>query len=265
MSEEILYPDTPVPLAPALVLLGRRGSEAHGTFVPSTDPNSIDDRDLMGVCIPPEPWTLGLKQWEGAEAFKECWDVVLYDFRKFVRLLCKQNPNVIGMLWLEPEDYLHVWPAGRMLIENRHLFRDAGLAYDSFVGYAHGQLRRMTHFAFKGYMGEKRKKLVEKYGYDCKNAAHLVRLLHMGEEYLRTGVMHVKRTWDRDMLIQIKTGGWPLDRVQAYADDLFVKMRDAKEKAVIPSGIDEDAVNDLVVSVMRAALAVPSDSGGEES
>lgn len=77
----------PFPLEPSLVLLGRRGSEAHGTYVPPTNPDSIDDRDLMGVCIPPAPWTIGLRQWEGSESIRGVWDVVLYDFRKFVRLL----------------------------------------------------------------------------------------------------------------------------------------------------------------------------------
>jgi predicted nucleotidyltransferase len=254
MTDDIQYPDTPFPLLPSLHLLGRRGSEAHGTYVPPENPDSIDDRDLMGICIPPPEWTLGLREWEGAEAMKGPWDVVLYDFRKFVRLLCKQNPNVIGLLWLEPDDYLHIGPAGRTLIQNRDLFKESGAAYHSFIGYAHGQLKRMSHLAFKGYMGEKRKKLVERHGYDTKNAAHLVRLLHMGEEYLRTGVMHVRRTHDRDMIIEIKRGGWTLTRVQAYADECFARMKDARATSVLPEAIDAVAVNALVVRVMREAL-----------
>ena len=35
------------------ILVAYRGSIAHGMFVPSTDPHSIDDRDVMAVCIPP--------------------------------------------------------------------------------------------------------------------------------------------------------------------------------------------------------------------
>lgn len=33
-------------------------------------------------------------------------------------------------------------------------------------------------------MGEKRKQLVAKHGYDTKNASHLIRLLRMGMEFL---------------------------------------------------------------------------------
>lgn len=254
MTDEILYPDTPFPLMPSIALLGRRGSESHGTFVPSTDPNSIDDRDLMGICIPPDPWTLGLRSWEGAESIKGVWDVVLYDFRKFVRLLCKQNPNVIGMLWLEPEDYLIVAPAGQLLIDNRDLFRVRGPAYDTFVGYAHSQLSKMHKLSFEGYMGDKRKALVTKHGFDTKNASHLVRLLHMGVEFLQTGEMRVRRTWDRQMLIEIKRGEWSLERVRSYADTLFFKMKEARGSSVLPEKLDDDAINALVVRVMREAL-----------
>lgn len=254
MNAEIQYPDTPFPLAPSIVLLGRIGSESHGTYVPSTEPNSIDDRDLMGICIPPEPWTLGLRQWEGASSIKGVWDVVLFDFRKFVRLLSKQNPNVIGMLWLEQEDYLHVGDAGRVLIENRDLFRVRDLAYETFVGYAHSQLSKMHKLSFDGYMGEKRKKLVTQFGYDTKNAGHLIRLLHMGEEFLRTGRMHVRRTWDREMIIEIKRGKWGLERVRTYADDLFAKMKTARVESVLPEELDTDAINELVVDVMRKAI-----------
>lgn len=251
MDEDILWPDTPFPLQPSLVLVGRRGSESHGTFIPSSDPNSIDDRDLMGVCIPPEPWTLGLRTWEGAESIKGCWDVVLYDFRKFVRLLCKQNPNVLGMLWLEPEDYLYRSPAADKLIAARDLFRARRPAFDAFAGYAQSQIKKMQGGAFAGYMGDKRKRLVDKHGFDVKNACHLIRLLNMGEEYLSTGQLRVRRTWDRDMLMSIKRGEWSLAKVKDYAAGRFEDLSEASRDSVLPEAVDEDAVNDLVVEIMR--------------
>lgn len=103
LLDEIQWPDTPFALRPNLILAGRRGSESHGTYVPPTDPAAIDDRDVMGIVMPPADYAVGLKNWEGAEAIKGVWDVVLYDFRKFVRLLCKQNPNVMTLLWLREE------------------------------------------------------------------------------------------------------------------------------------------------------------------
>ena len=36
-----------------LILLGYRGSIAHGMYVPQEDPDSIDDKDVMGVFVAP--------------------------------------------------------------------------------------------------------------------------------------------------------------------------------------------------------------------
>jgi hypothetical protein len=44
-----------------------------------------------------------------------------------------------------------------------------------------------------GYMGQKRRESVRRVGYDAKNAAHLIRLLRMGIEFLTEGTMHVER------------------------------------------------------------------------
>jgi hypothetical protein len=42
-----------------LILLGYRGSIAHNMYVPQPDPNSIDDKDLMGVFVAPVEHYLG--------------------------------------------------------------------------------------------------------------------------------------------------------------------------------------------------------------
>jgi hypothetical protein len=250
MLDEVLWPKTPFPLEPSLLLVGRRGSESNGTRIPSSNP----DRDLMGIIVPPDPWTLGLKTWEGAEEINGVWDVVLYDFRKFVRLLVKQNPNVLGMLWLEAEDYMLVTPIADRLIAAREMFRARMPAYEAFSGYARDQLQKMTTGKVNGTMGAKRKALVERFGFDCKNASQLVRLLHEGEEYQRTGRLQVRRTWDREMLIEIKTGEWSLERVKEYAEARFRKIAAAVNESVLPEAVDEEAVNALVVRIMRGRL-----------
>ena len=248
--KDIEWPDVPFDLEVSMVLAGRRGSEAHGTYIPPTEPDAVDDRDIMAICVPPANYYLGLSKWEGAEAMKGQWDVVLYEYRKFVRLLMKQNPNVIGMLWLEPEDYLFRTPAGDLLIEKRHLFRHRSAAFNAFTGYAYSQLKKMKGGEYRGYMGARRKALIEKHGFDTKNASHLVRLLHTGEEYLRTGEMQVRRTWDRDMLIAIKRGEWPLERVQRYAETYFAKCDTALAQSSLPAELDVDAVEKIVLATL---------------
>jgi hypothetical protein len=56
--------------------------------------------------------------------------------------------------------------------------------------------------------------------YDSKNAAHLIRLLRMGIEFLIEGAMYVERA-DGPELLEIKRGGWTLGKVKAEAERLF--------------------------------------------
>jgi len=231
------------------ILLGYRGSVAHGMYVPNSDPNSIDDIDLMAVCVPPLGHYFGLKEY-GSRGTKEItrdpYDVVVYEAKKMLHLLSQGNPNVLSLLWLD--DYITLKPAGELLVVNRDLFM-ARHIYHSFIGYAHSQMQRMTRFEHKGYMGEKRKQLVQKHGYDTKNAAHLIRLLRMGIEALQTGQLQVKRP-DADELLQIKHGAYTLDYVQDMANDLFQQCHDAKEACTLPEKPDPELVNQLCVDVV---------------
>jgi len=233
------------------ILLGYRGSIAHGTYKSNKDPNSIDDKDLMGICIPPIDYYYGLKTFgsRGTMEIKQNeWDIVLYELTKVIRLLEKGNPNVLSLLWLEPQYYLKVTEAGQMLIDNRDMFVGKH-AYHSYVGYARGQLHRMTHhLACKGYMGEKRKKLVEKYGYDCKNASHLIRILRQGIEFLSDGELHVLRN-DAQELLEIKIGEWSLERVKSEAERLFALADEAFIHSKLPVKPDHEKVNKLSVNI----------------
>lgn len=134
------------PLAGHCVLLGYVGSIAHGTHVPSNDPDSIDDIDTMGVVIPPPHRTLGAwGNFEGCVVKEGPIDAVFYSLQKFVGLLGKANPNVLGTLWLDAEHLLIETPASNVLASRRMLFSTLR-AYDAFVGYAYGQLHRMEAF-----------------------------------------------------------------------------------------------------------------------
>lgn len=237
--------------------LAFRGSVAHGTYVPDTDPNSIDDVDLMGFVIPGVENYLGLSQWgsRGTREIKDGeLDVVLYDLQKLFRLLVKSNPNVLSLLFVPDQFVLLTSDIAETLRENAHLFLSQD-AYHPFVGYAHGQLSRMTRFSTKGYMGERRKRLVEEFGFDSKNGAHCIRLLRIGEELLRTGEFNVWRP-DAEELLDIKRGGWSLGEVQAEADRMFKLCRRAKDNSPLPPSIDVVAVEELCVRLMMEGLGL---------
>lgn len=246
-----LFPDN-------VILLGYRGSIAHGMYRnPVHHAEAIDDKDLLGVAVGPIESYLGLERFEQREAFRGEWDVVTYEVRKMIRLLAQANPNVLSLLWLEPHSYIFIHPLGQRLISARELFVTKR-AYHAFTGYAYGQLKRMTHFgdaAFKtGYLGAKRKALVEKFGYDTKNAAHLVRLLRMGIEFLNEGRLYVQRP-DAPQLMEIKMGEWTLDQVKAEADHLFKRAADAYDRCRWPVEPDQISLNNLSVGIIHDFFA----------
>src|SRR5574341_874208 len=98
-------------------------------------------------------------------------------------------------------------------------------------------------------MGEKRKAMVRKYQYDVKNAAHLIRLLRMGIEFLETGQLQVFRTSDAEELRRIKQGGWTLDQVKEQAEQLFGRIEDARARSPLPAHPDEPAANRLLMEI----------------
>jgi predicted nucleotidyltransferase len=231
------------------MLLAYRGSIAHGMYVPQEDPDSIDDKDVMGAYIAPYQHYVGFPSGKDSmeNIYKE-WDVVCYELRKLIQLLLKGNPNVLSLLWVDDRHVIYENNAGKLLRANKKIFVSKNV-YHSFNGYAYSQFKRMTHFKFEGYMGDKRKKLVEKFGYDTKNAAHLIRLLRMGIEFLTEGTLHVHRA-DAENLLAIKRGEWDLDKVKNEAERLFTLAEEAYVRSSLPAQPDRDAAEELLARLV---------------
>jgi len=227
------------------ILLGYRGSISHGTYVP----NKIDDKDILGIVIPPQEYMYGLKHYELTEKFVEEIDMVVYEIRKYIKLLAQNNPNVMSLLWLKECHYILKTELGQRLIDNRDLFISKR-AYKTYGGYAVSQFRKMTAFQFNGYMGEKRKELVEQFGYDTKNAAHLIRLLKMGIEILTTGEVNVFRE-DSQLYMAIKAGEWTLKSIKEEAERLFKLLDEAFVRSKIKDSPDLETIDKLCVSIVR--------------
>lgn len=295
---------------PGTVFLSYRGSESHGTTLPPEDEFGTDDVDLMGAFVHPLEHYFGFGRRQTLERWVGEYDIVEYEIGKFVSLLLKSNPNVISLLWLPPKSVLVSSPAHERLVEGRNLFASKAV-YDSFCGYANGQLRRMTRLVdnnperdremevlnaelqhrrdmqrvhgpgnyargpyrdwsakklgkrlndlrgVSGYMGEKRRKNVERFGYDVKHGAHAIRLLRMGVEFLRSGEFRVDRTGiDVEELKEIKRGLWSLERVQATSERLFAEAKDALHSSKLPERPDRDGAEALLVAILTEHFSV---------
>lgn len=80
------------------------------------------------------------------------------------------------------------------------------------------------YWTWKKNRNKVRSALEEKYSYDSKHATHLVRLLRMGVEALRDGVINVKRN-DAEELLAIRNGAWSYEELIEYADSMDHHIR----------------------------------------
>lgn len=121
-----------------VILIGLGGSYAYGT-------NKKDsDIDIRGIALNSKEEILLGQDFE--QVVDVNTDTTFYSFNKIIKLLTNQNPNVIEMLGLKPEHYLHLSGIGRELIDNRKIFLSK-VCVHTFAGYALSQLRRMENKA----------------------------------------------------------------------------------------------------------------------
>ena len=236
------------------ILMCYRGSIAHNMYIPGDDPNSIDDIDLLGIFMAPIGYYIGLDNYKPTqEKFVDEYDIVEFELKKMVGMLLKSNPNVLSILNLKNEHYIYLSNVAKKLLHNKEMFYSLK-AYNTFTKYAHDQLNKMEKFSFKGYMGEKRKKLVEEFGFDCKNASHCIRLLRMGIEFLETCELNVFRDKDHEELLDIKKGKYSLAEIKSEAEDLFKKAKVAYLKSDLPTAPDYYKVNELTKEIIYSHL-----------
>ena len=231
-------------------LAGYRGSIAHGTAG-----DVLDDVDVVGVFIAPEEHYFGLSSFEHVERIgvNDKYDFALFEIRKYFRLLLKSNPNVLSLLWLPENLYIVKYNWGKRIVQNRDIFISKH-AHKSFGGYAFGQLRRMTHGCTnQAYQGKKRRERFEKFGYDCKNASHLIRLLKMGIEVLSTGEINVARH-DAKLLREIKLGEWKLEQVEKEARRLGGLLDEALVRSKLPDKPDFAKAEKLLIEILKDEL-----------
>lgn len=127
-----------------MILTGTIGSHSYGTATPTSD------YDYMSVVIASSDVYLGLDNWGTAgtkddvyeDPEKSLVEHRYFELKKFVGMCAGMNPNAVPLLWLQPEHYETMSAAGRKLVQAREIF-NSKKAYDTFSGYAHGQLQKM--------------------------------------------------------------------------------------------------------------------------
>lgn len=235
------------------ILMGLRGSDAHGTKLSDDDPSAVDDIDVFSVAIQPVRTYLHIDKsethWDpkGDEI-----DILVYDIRKVMFLLASSNPNTVAWLWNRSEDYLQVTLKGQHLIDHREIFLTKRML-TSLSHYAHDQLRRMISRSnkYEGYMGVKRKALVDKFGYDVKFASHALRLAQLGTEGALEGTLYAYRPDDqRETIKKIKRGEYSLEEVVVLIYNALATFDEARDHASLPDEVSRPQVANLLHTIL---------------
>lgn len=125
-------------------------------------------------------------------------------------------------------------------LHNERKYQKAKIYWDQFQNW-------------KKTRNEARSALEEKYLYDTKHAAHLVRLLRMGKEIMLTGCVNVWRGGiDSDELLAIRNGVMKYDDLLQYADDVIKDFNGLSnsDKCNLQVGPDFAAINNLCISMV---------------
>ena len=109
------------------------GSRAYGTDTPESD------TDIRGIFVLPRQRLFGLPRSQVEQVSDETNDETFYEIGRFIHLLTKNNPNILEMLYAEPD-----------LTRFRHPLMDrispelvlSKLCRDTFAGYAMTQVRK---------------------------------------------------------------------------------------------------------------------------
>jgi predicted nucleotidyltransferase len=184
------------------------------------------------------------------------YDIVKHEIRKAIDLLTKGNPNMLVCLFGDDSMVLELSEGGRMLRDQRDMFLSKNNIRDRFTGYAYSQLARLERGIYNGYMGEKRKKLVDRLGYDTKNAMTLIRLMNEAVEVLQTGNITVDKRVNgtRQYYLDIKCGKWSLEKVKHEAVRLEEEVNKLYSKSILPETLDLGAIQELSYQILRSEV-----------
>lgn len=231
------------------------GSTLHGTAVN----DGLEDLDLMAIVLEDkatmcgfetkDTWTHRTKP-QGVRSEAGDVDWVGYGLRKYLKLALSGNPTILLALFASPEYIRLVTPAGRDL---RALAPQivSKRAFAPFRGYMKQQKERLL--GTRGQKNVTRPELVEKYGFDTKYAAHVVRLGFQGIELMETGrLMLPMANFERDSCIDIRTGKFTLPEVIEWIDALEEDLETAHRR----SGLRDEPDTAAVESWMLKAYSV---------
>jgi predicted nucleotidyltransferase len=221
------------------------GSELHGAKVGATD-----DLDLYGVFIAASDDVLGLNPtehfvWSTASDDRrngpDDIDLTLYSLSKWAAMAAKGNATALHFLFAEATAAsASVW---KFIQDQKEVFLSKRSAAQ-FLGFAENQLKRITGEKGKGAKGT-RPEYECAFGYDTKAAMHTLRLLFECTELMKEGSITLPRP-EKELLIDVRTGSWTLERFLSEAEQARVDAENAAVSSGLPETVDEKSISALI-------------------
>lgn len=232
-----MIPETepfPTPILEVVV-----GSTLHGVAVD----DGLEDLDLMAVTVETpqqfigfdseDTWTYRSKP-EGVRSEAGDVDFTAYGLQKYLRLALNNNPTLLLALFA-PEEFIRRHDVHGLQLQALHPYIVSKRCYEPFKHYMRAQHERLL--GLRGQRNVTRPELVEKFGYDTKYAAHIVRLGIQGKELLLTGRLTLPMPEeDRELVVAVRNGRYTL----AGVSELIVQTEDALDGAFYKSIVREE-------------------------
>jgi uncharacterized protein len=183
------------------------------------------------------------------------YDITIFSIVKYFQLAMENNPNVLDSLFTPVTAVLHSTQIGEMVREKRRIFLHKG-AFHKFKGYSYSQLHKMD--IKQPQEGSRRHEDVEKHGYDCKYAYHIVRLLDEVEQILNEGDIDLQR--NKEQLKAIRRGEWTQEQVRHFFQRREKELEAAYANSKLPHTPDEAKIKQLLLECLEAHFGALSDA-----
>jgi len=225
------------------------------------------------------PWKEAIQAYAGSQQFtipNLPIDAGVYNISKFMKLAADCNPNIIELLFVDNEDVLVCAPEAVILREARHEFLSSKCKY-TFGGYAYAQLKRINahrrwllsppdeHASkperkqYNDWLKNRnpaRAALEKEYGYNCKQGAHLVRLLLQCREIMVEGTLTLKDPKRAAWLTEIRNGGMPYEELVSWAQYQLEQLDTLYEdnEYAVPKKVSAAKLDAMYMNLVEAYL-----------
>lgn len=211
------------------------GSYMYGTNVETSD------KDYRGFYIPTKEQLYGFRAPADTVTITEGGkDEAYWPIQKYFSMCSQANPNVIETIFAPIDCVVGAGYVGWRVRDMAHMFLSKKIA-TSYLGYATGNYHRTV----------KNRDPANPYDYDGKDVMHLIRLVRMGNETLRTGKLRVRREEDRNYFLRIRKNQEPWWAIETEFLAHKENWSKIEASSSLPEEPDFDRLNKILVRLVE--------------